>query len=613
MNRRESGEGIRFPPERIRNFSIIAHVDHGKSTLADRILELTGALGKDHPEQYLDRMPLERERGITIKAQAVRLHYTHPFTGQLYRFHLIDTPGHVDFHYEVSRSLKACEGALLLVDATQGVEAQTVSHTYMAVDLGLKLIPVVNKIDLKNADPDRALREIEEVLGLDAHQALRISAKTGEGVKDLLTAIVEHIPPPSGKEEAPLQALLFDSWFDPYRGAILLVRIVCGVLRPGDPICLLSRGSTYIVQEVGTFAPEAVALPELGPGDVGFVVAGIKSIHDVEIGDTLVHANDSTAVPLPGFKRSKPMVFAGLYPVDASQYEELRDAMEKLHLNDSSFHFEPESSSALGFGFRCGFLGILHMEIVQERLEREFNLELIVTAPTVVYQVRTTSGDLLEIHNPTHLPDPSQIKEILEPYLRATIYTPEEYLGGVMRLCQEKRGIQHNMNYISKGRVVIEYELPFAEIVLDFFPRLKSITRGYASFDYQFIGYRKGELVKMTILVAGEPVDALSLIVPREQAYPRGREIVQRLRELIPRQLFEVAIQAAVYGRIIARETIKPLRKNVTAKCYGGDITRKRKLLERQKEGKKRMKMIGHVEIPQEAFIQFLKVREVKS
>lgn len=599
-----------IPQERIRNFSIIAHVDHGKSTLADRILEYTGALSKDHPEQYLDRMPLERERGITIKAQAVRLTYTYPDTGTPYRFHLIDTPGHVDFHYEVSRSLAACEGALLVVDATQGVEAQTVSHAYLAMELGLELIPVVNKIDLKNAEPDRVAREIEEVIGLPQEKALRISAKTGEGVEQVLRAVVEGIPPPRGKGDAPLRALIFDSWFDPYRGAILLVRVVEGTLKAGDRIRLLSRGSQYTVQELGTFAPEPLALPLLAAGDVGFVVAGIKSIHDVEIGDTLSHAFLSSVQPLPGFRRSKPMVFAGLYPVDANQYEELREALEKLHLNDSSFFYEPESSRALGFGFRCGFLGVLHMEIVQERLEREFGLDLIVTAPTVVYQVRTTRGDLLEIHNPSDLPDPSRIAEILEPYLRATIYTPEEYLGSVIKLCQEKRGVQLNMNYIGPGRVMTEYELPFAEIVLDFFDRLKSITRGYASFDYQFAGYRKGELVKMTILVASEPVDALSLIVPREQAYARGREIVQRLKELIPRQLFEVPIQAAVYGKIIARETIKPLRKNVTAKCYGGDITRKRKLLEKQKEGKKRMKMIGHVEIPQEAFIQFLKIRE---
>jgi GTP-binding protein LepA len=602
-----------LPPQRIRNFSIIAHVDHGKSTLSDRILELVGALGKEHPEQYLDRLPLERERGITIKAQAVRLAYTHPITGESYRLHLIDTPGHVDFHYEVSRSLSACEGAILLVDATQGVEAQTVSHAYLAVNLGLELIPAINKIDLKNADPDRVLREIEEVLGIETDSALKISAKTGEGVADLLQRIVERIPPPRGRKDLPLKALIFDSWFDPYRGAILLIRVVEGSLRTGEKIRLFSRGTGYTVQEIGTFAPEPMTISELGPGDVGFIIAGIKSIHEVEIGDTIVSATDPSPTALPGFRPAKPMVFAGLYPVDTDDYEALREAMEKLHLNDSSFHFEPETSRALGFGFRCGFLGALHMEIVKERLEREFGLDLIITAPTVVYRVITTRGEELEIHNPSDLPDPSRIREILEPYLKATIYTPEAYLGAVIKLCQEKRGVQTAMNYLGPGRVMLEYELPFSEIVLDFFDRLKSITRGYGSLDYQILGYRPGDLVKMTILVASEPVDALSLIVPRIEAYSRGREIVQRLLKLIPRQLFEVPIQAALYGRVIARETIPPLRKNVTAKCYGGDVTRKRKLLERQKEGKKRMKMIGHVEIPKEAFIEVLKIERNSS
>jgi GTP-binding protein LepA len=588
-------------------------VDHGKSTLSDRILELVGALGKEHPEQYLDRLPLERERGITIKAQAVRLAYTHPITGESYRLHLIDTPGHVDFHYEVSRSLSACEGAILLVDATQGVEAQTVSHAFLALELGLELIPVINKIDLKNADPERVLREIEEVFGIETDPALKISAKTGEGVADLLQRIVERIPPPRGDRSKPPRALIFDSWFDPYRGAVLLVRLVEGSLRAGDRIRLLSRGTIYTIQEIGTFAPESISINELGPGDVGFIIAGIKSIHDVEIGDTVVLASDPDPKPLPGFRPAKPMVFAGLYPVDTDEYEALREAMEKLHLNDSSFYFEPETSRALGFGFRCGFLGVLHMEIVKERLEREFGLDLIITAPTVVYRVITTRGEELEIRNPSDLPDPSRIREILEPYLKATIYTPEEYLGGVIKLCQEKRGVQTAMNYLGPGRVMLEYELPFSEIVLDFFDRLKSITRGYGSLDYQILGYRPGDLVKMTILVSGEPVDALSLIVPRDQAYRRGREIVQRLLKLIPRQLFEVPIQAAIYGRVIARETIPPLRKNVTAKCYGGDVTRKRKLLERQKEGKKRMKMIGHVEVPKEAFIEVLKIERNSS
>jgi len=586
-------------------------VDHGKSTLADRILELTGALPPGHPEQYLDRLPLERERGITIKAQAVQLHYTDS-KGDSYRFHLIDTPGHVDFHYEVSRSLHACEGALLVVDATQGVEAQTVSHTYMAVDAGLTLIPVINKVDLKNADPEKTRKEIEEFLGIPSRDAILVSAKTGYQVDLLLQEIVRKIPPPGGDPQKPLRALILDSWFDPYKGAILLVRILDGVLRPGEKIQLYHKGGFYEVHETGVFAPDPKPAKFLGPGDVGFFSAGIKSVHDVEIGDTVVSSSDPKVIPFPGFRKVKPMVFSALYPVDSDQYENLRSALMKLHLNDSSFFYEPETSKALGFGFRCGFLGVLHMEIVRERLEREYNLNLIITSPSVVYQVVLRNGEIKEIHNPSDLPDPSQIKEIREPYILTTIYTPEEYLGGVFRLCEEKRGKQGRVQYIGPGRVMVEYEIPFAEVVFDFFPRLKSVTKGYASYDYTFVGFRPGDLVKMHILVNGDPVDALSLIVPRELAYNRAKGIVERLREKIPRQLFEVVIQAAMGSKIIARETIKPLRKNVTAKCYGGDITRKRKLLEKQKEGKKRMKRVGVVEIPQEAFMDILSIHPDK-
>jgi GTP-binding protein LepA len=592
----------------IRNFSVIAHIDHGKSTLADRFLELTGALQPREMEaQVLDTMDLERERGITIKAHAVRLNYTAQ-DGQSYVLNLIDTPGHVDFSYEVTRSLAACEGALLLVDASQGVEAQTLANAYLAVENNLDIIPVINKIDLPGAQPAEAKRQIEDIVGLDASHAILASAKEGTGVQDILEAIVHRLPPPGGNPDAPLKALIFDSWYDAYRGVIILTRVIDGVVRPGMKIRLMARGQEYEVEQVGVFSPKPTAVDELGVGEVGFMFAAIKTVSDAKIGDTITEAARPTSEPFPGFKESKPMVFAGLYPVEGSEYPELRDALEKLRLNDASFFFEPETSAALGFGFRCGFLGLLHMEIVQERLEREFDMDLVTTAPGVLYRVTTTDGEVHEIDSPAKLPDPGRIEKFEEPVITAMILTPSEHVGGILHLCQEKRGVQKGMEYLASDRVLITYELPFNEVVLDFYDRLKTLSRGYASLDYHVTGYWESPLVKLDILVNGEPVDALSVIVHRDMAYPRGRALASKMRELIPRQLFEVAIQAAVGSRIIARESVKALRKNVLAKCYGGDITRKRKLLEKQKEGKRRMKRVGRVEIPQEAFLAVLKV-----
>ena len=592
----------------IRNFSVIAHIDHGKSTLADRFLELTGALQPREMEaQVLDSMDLERERGITIKAHAVRLTY-HAEDGETYVLNLIDTPGHVDFSYEVTRSLAACEGALLLVDASQGVEAQTLANAYLAVENNLEIIPVINKIDLPGAQPDEAKRQIEDIVGLDARHAILASAKEGTGVHEILEAIVHRLPPPAGNPDAPLKALIFDSWYDAYRGVIILTRIIDGVLRTGMKIRLMARGQEYEVEQVGTFSPKPTVADELGVGEVGFIFAGIKTVTDAQIGDTITEAARPTSEPFPGFKESKPMVFAGLYPVEGSEYPELRDALEKLRLNDASFFFEPETSAALGFGFRCGFLGLLHMEIVQERLEREFDMDLVTTAPGVLYRVTATDGVVQEIDSPAKLPDPGRIEKFEEPVITAMILTPSEHVGAILALCQEKRGVQKAMEYLASDRVLITYELPFNEVVLDFYDRLKTLSRGYASLDYHVTGYWESPLVKLDILVNGEPVDALSIIVHRDMAYQRGRALASKMRELIPRQMFEVAIQAAVGSRIIARESVKALRKNVLAKCYGGDITRKRKLLEKQKEGKKRMKRVGRVEIPQEAFLAVLKV-----
>jgi GTP-binding protein LepA len=595
-------------PQHIRNFSVIAHIDHGKSTLADRFLELTGALqAREMEAQVLDAMDLERERGITIKAHPVRLNYTAQ-SGEQYVLNLIDTPGHVDFSYEVTRSLAACEGALLLVDASQGVEAQTLANAYLAVDNSLEIIPVINKIDLPGAQPEEARRQIEEIIGLDGSGALLASAKQGTGVPEILEAIVRRLPPPLGNPDAPLKALIFDSWYDAYRGVVIVVRVIDGVLKPGMRIRLMAEGQDYDAEQVGAFSPKPVVMDELGVGEVGFLFANIKKISDAKIGDTITESTRQTSAPFPGFKELKPMVFAGLYPVEGHQYPELRDALEKLRLNDASFFYEPETSAALGFGFRCGFLGLLHMEIVQERLEREFNMDLVTTAPGVLYRVTTTDDEVHEIDSPAKLPDAGRIKTIEEPVITAMVLTPAEHVGGILQLCQDKRGVQKTLEYLASDRVLITYELPFNEVVLDFYDRLKTLSRGYASLDYHVTGYWPSPLVKLDILVNGEPVDALSIIVHRDTAYERGRALASKMRELIPRQMFEVAIQAAIGSRIIARESVKALRKNVLAKCYGGDITRKRKLLEKQKEGKKRMKRVGRVEIPQEAFLAVLKM-----
>jgi GTP-binding protein LepA len=594
--------------EFIRNFSIIAHIDHGKSTLADRLLEATGALSqREMMEQVLDTMDLERERGITIKAHAVRLNYRAD-DGNLYQLNLIDTPGHVDFSYEVSRSLQACEGALLVVDASQGVEAQTLANTYLALHHNLEIIPVINKIDLPSAEPERIREQIETVIGLDARDAVLASAKQGIGIHDILEAIVHLVPPPKGSPDAPLRALIFDSWFDSYRGVIILVRVLDGRLRLKQKIRLWSNGQVFEVEALGYQAPKATPCDELAAGEVGFLSANIKTVSDAKIGDTIVDHENPAAEPLPGFEEIKPMVFAGLYPVESHEHGLLRDALEKLRLNDSAFTFEPEHSVALGFGFRCGFLGLLHLEIVQERLEREFDIDLITTAPGVRYRVTTTLGEVVEVTSPTKFPDPSEIKQIEEPIIDATVLTREEYLGGILKLLEEKRGVQKKFEYMGGGRVMLTYELPLNEIVLDFYDRLKSCSRGYASLDYHLSGYRVSQMVKLDVLVAGEPVDALSIIVHKEFAFERGKDLISRLRRLIPRQMFEVALQAAIGNKIVARENISAMRKNVLAKCYGGDITRKRKLLEKQKEGKKRMKRVGRVEIPQEAFLAVLKV-----
>jgi GTP-binding protein LepA len=592
----------------IRNFSIIAHIDHGKSTLADRFLELTGALqAREMEAQVLDAMDLERERGITIKAHPVRLNYTSQ-SGQQYVLNLIDTPGHVDFGYEVTRSLAACEGALLLVDASQGVEAQTLANAYLAVDNNLDVIPVINKIDLPSAQPDESKRQIEDIIGLDASTAILASAKEGTGTRDILEAVVARFHPPTGDPGAPLKALIFDSWYDAYRGVVIVVRVIDGVLRTKQKIHLMATAQDYEVDDLGVFSPKATPVDELGVGEVGFIVANIKRVSDAKIGDTVTESGRPTAEPFPGFKELKPMVFAGLYPVEGHKYTELREALEKLRLNDASFFYEPETSAALGFGFRCGFLGLLHMEIVQERLEREYDMDLVTTAPGVLYRVTTTDGEVQEIDSPAKLPDAGRIAKLEEPVITAMILTPSEHVGGILQLCQDKRGIQKKLEYLKSDRVLITYELPFNEVVLDFYDKLKTLSRGYASLDYHVTGYWESPLVKMDILVNGEPVDALSIIVHRDAAYERGRALASKMRQLIPRQMFEVAIQASIGNRIIARESVKALRKNVLAKCYGGDITRKRKLLEKQKEGKKRMKRVGRVEIPQEAFLAVLKV-----
>ncbi|MBK48644.1 MAG: elongation factor 4 [Acidobacteria bacterium] len=595
-------------PRFIRNFSIVAHIDHGKSTLADRILEVTGALRpREMEDQVLDSMDLERERGITIKAQAVRLQYTSA-SGQDYILNLIDTPGHVDFSYEVTRSLKACEGALLLVDASQGVEAQTLANAYLAVESDLEVIPVINKIDLPGAQVEEARRQIRDVVGLDASKAILTSAKEGTGIKEVLEAVIARVPPPRGSRDAPLKALIFDSWYDSYRGVVILVRILAGEVQERTKVRLMALGEDYEVEQVGVFSPKPVVTETLGAGEVGFVIAGIKHASDARIGDTLTEVTRPTETPFPGFKEMRPVVFAGLYPVEGHQYPELREALEKLRLNDSSFFFEPETSAALGFGFRCGFLGLLHMEIVQERLEREFDMDLVTTAPGVLYRVTMTSGNVKEIDSPAKLPGTSEIQRIEEPVITAMILTPAEHVGATLRLCQEKRGVQKRLEYLSSNRVLVTYELPFNEVVLDFYDRLKTLSRGYASLDYQVSGFWESPLVKLDVLVNGEPVDALSMIVHRDTAHERGKAFANKIRELIPRQMFEVAIQAAIGGRIIARESVKALRKNVLAKCYGGDISRKRKLLEKQREGKKRMKRVGRVEIPQEAFLAILKM-----
>ena len=591
----------------IRNFSIIAHIDHGKSTLADRFIQFCGGLSDREMEaQVLDSMDLERERGITIKAQTAALRYK-ARDGQMYAMNLIDTPGHVDFSYEVSRSLAACEGALLVVDASQGVEAQTVANCYTAIEQGVEVIPVLNKIDLPSANPEQAISEIEDVIGIDAKDAIHASAKNGIGIEDILESVIERVPPPRGNADAPLKALIIDSWFDNYVGVVMLVRVVDGKLKPKDKILLMSSGATYLCEQVGVFTPKSQIRESLSAGEVGFIIAGIKELSAAKVGDTVTIADKRAAAALPGFKEVKPQVFAGLYPVEANQYENLREALEKLHLNDASLMYEPEVSQALGFGFRCGFLGLLHMDIVQERLEREYNMQLVTTAPTVVYQVEQRDGTVEFIQNPSKMPDPSKIIEIREPIITVTIFTPQEYVGAVMTLCTQKRGSQSNMQYTAR-HVVLTYDLPLSEVVLDFFDKLKSMTRGYGSLDYEFKEYRSADMVKLDVLINGDRVDALSVMVHRANATYRGRDLVNRLRGIIPRQMFDVAIQAAIGAHIISRETVKALRKNVLAKCYGGDITRKKKLLEKQKEGKKRMKQVGAVEIPQEAFLAVLQM-----
>jgi GTP-binding protein LepA len=599
---------VRAPARNIRNFSIIAHIDHGKSTLADRILELTGAVDpRDHRPQLLDSMDLERERGITIKAQAVRVEYT-ARDGQLYRLHLIDTPGHVDFTYEVSRSLAACDGALLLVDASQGVEAQTVANTYLAVDAGLELIPALNKIDLPGAEPERVAGEIGELLGEDPDAVLRLSAKTGEGVTELLEALVRRVPPPAGDAEGPARALIFDSEFDQYRGVVAYVRVVDGALRKRDAIVAMQAGTEADIDDIGYFGPGMRPVDVLHAGEVGYVITGIKDVSQLRVGDTLTTKAGPAAEPLPGYREIKPMVFCGLFPVDTDQFTDLRDALEKLSLNDAALSWEPETSQALGFGFRCGFLGLLHMDIVRERLEREYDLELLATTPNVEYEVTLTDGSTVVVHSPSDMPDRAEIASIREPYIRATILCPRDHVGAVMELCQERRGTHVDMAFLSQQRVQLRYDLPLAEIVLDFFDQLKSRTKGYASLDYEILGLREGDLVKLDILLAGDKVDALSMVVHRDKAYPAGRAMTERLQKQIPRQQFEVAIQAAIGSKIIARESVRPMRKDVIAKCYGGDVTRKRKLLEKQKAGKKRMKQVGRVEVPQEAFLAVLEL-----
>jgi GTP-binding protein LepA len=606
--RKPAGGGSDFPQSRIRNFSIIAHIDHGKSTLADRLLEVTGAVSeRDHKEQFLDKMELERERGITIKSQSARLLYEAD-DGETYQLNLIDTPGHVDFTYEVSRSLKACEGALLVVDAVQGVEAQTLANVYLALEEDLELIPVLNKIDLPAADVDRVRAEIEDGIGLDATEAIQVSAKTGFGIEELLEAIVKRLPPPRGDRSAPTRALIFDSWYDAYRGVVVMVRMVEGKLTKGTKIRLMEAEVEYELLDVGIMAPEMEPRSELVAGEVGYVICGIKDIRDARVGDTVTEAKRRAEEALPGFQPAQQMVFSGIFPIESADYENLRDALEKLCLNDAAIAWEPETSGALGFGFRVGFLGLLHMEIVQERLEREFDLELIVTAPSVVYQVTHNDGTVMKVENPKYLPAPVDIDFIEEPYVRATIHTPQEFVGAVLAICEERRGTQIGISYISSNRVLVSYELPLAEVIMDFFDKLKTQTRGYASLDYEVIGFRRDNLVRVDLMVNGDAVDALAVIVHRDRATHRGRELAKKIKEILPRQQFEISVQAAIGGKIIARESVRAFRKNVTAKCYGGDITRKRKLLDKQKKGKKRMKQVGNVEIPQDAFMAILKV-----